>query len=46
MANTLSGVHTAGMSAIPVSTMTADGPEWFTRLHDREPGFVKVVLEP
>ena len=24
----------------------AEGPEWFTRLHDREPGLVKVVLEP
>jgi L-iditol 2-dehydrogenase len=22
------------------------GPEWFSRLHDREPGLVKVVLEP
>jgi L-iditol 2-dehydrogenase len=24
----------------------AEGPEWFTRLHEREPGLVKVVLEP
>lgn len=24
----------------------SQGPEWFTRLHDREPGLVKVVLEP
>ncbi len=23
-----------------------EGPEWFSRLHDREPGLVKVVLEP
>jgi len=23
-----------------------EGPTWFTRLHDREPGLVKVVLEP
>jgi hypothetical protein len=23
-----------------------EGPDWFTRLHDREPGLVKVVLEP
>ena len=24
----------------------AEGPEWFERLHDREPGLVKVVLRP
>ncbi len=24
----------------------AEGPEWFRRLHDREPGLVKVVLRP
>jgi L-iditol 2-dehydrogenase len=24
----------------------AEGVEWFTRLHDREPGLVKVVLQP
>jgi L-iditol 2-dehydrogenase len=24
----------------------ADGPDWFTRLRNREPGLVKVVLEP
>ena len=24
----------------------ADGPEWFRRLHDREPGLLKVILTP
>jgi L-iditol 2-dehydrogenase len=24
----------------------AEGPDWFDRLHRREPGLVKVVLEP
>jgi threonine dehydrogenase-like Zn-dependent dehydrogenase len=24
----------------------AEGPDWFERLHRREPGLVKVVLEP
>jgi threonine dehydrogenase-like Zn-dependent dehydrogenase len=23
-----------------------DGPQWFDRLHNREPGLLKVVLEP